>query len=52
MPKHAAHGHDLALVVKGMGQDVMKDERGSPNRNVSIGKSKLRIAVQLLIGEA
>jgi hypothetical protein len=39
MTKDAAHGNDLTLVMKGMGQDVMKDECGSADGSVSAGKT-------------
>ena len=49
MTKRATHGNDLAFVMKGMGQDMMKDERRSADGDVPIGEMKFRIGVELLI---
>ena len=49
MPQRSAHSDDLALVVEGMGQDMVKDECRSANGDVSIGKLKLFGGVELLI---
>jgi len=49
MPKRAAHGDDLTLVMEGVGQDMMDDECGRANLSVSVGKTKLSTAVELLI---
>jgi hypothetical protein len=49
MPQRSAHSDDLALVVEGMGQDMVKDECRSANGDVSIGKLKFFGGVELLI---
>ena len=43
MTQRTAHGNDLAFVMEGMRQDMMKDERGSADGDVPIGEMKLRI---------
>jgi len=45
----ATRGHDLAFVMEGVGEDVMKDQRGSADGDISVGKAQLRIGVELLI---
>jgi hypothetical protein len=47
----SAHGNDLAFVMEGMRQDMMKHERRSADGNVPIGEMKLRIGIELLIGQ-
>src|ERR1700758_5508373 len=47
----AAHRDDLAFVMKSMGQDVMQDECGRADRDISVGEMELLIRVELLIGE-
>ena len=49
MTQRTTHGDDLAFVVKGMRQDMMKDERRSADGDVPIGEMKLRIGIELLI---
>jgi hypothetical protein len=49
--QNAAHGSDLAFVMKGMRQHVMKDERRSPEGEVPFREMKLRIGIALLIGQ-
>jgi hypothetical protein len=51
VPQHTTHGNDLAFVMKGMRQDMMKDERRSADGDVPIGEMKLRIGIELLIGQ-
>jgi len=46
-----AHGNDLALVMKGMRQDMVKDERRRADEDVPIGEMKLRIGIELLVGQ-
>jgi len=52
MPQKAAHGHNLALVMKGMGQHMMQNQRRRPVRHLAAGKTQLSIAVELLLGQA
>jgi len=47
----AAHRDDLAFVMKSVGQDVMQDECGRADGDVSVGETELLIRVELLIGE-
>ena len=47
--QRTTHGNDLAFVMKGMGQYMMKDERRSADGDVPIGEMKFRIGVELLI---
>jgi hypothetical protein len=49
--QRTAHGNDLAFVMKGMRQDMMKDERRSADGDVPIGEMKFRIGIELLIGQ-
>jgi len=49
--QRTAHGNDLAFVMKGMRQHMMKDERRSSDGDVPIGEMKLRIGIELLIGQ-
>ena len=49
MTQSTTHGNDLAFVMKGMGQDMMKDERRSADCDLPIGEMKLRIGIELLI---
>jgi hypothetical protein len=49
--QRTTHSNDLAFVMKGMGQDMMKDERRSADGDVPIGEMKFRISVELLIGQ-
>lgn len=48
----AAHRHDLAFVVEGVGKDVMQDERWSADGAVSVRKMKFGVGVQLLVSES
>jgi hypothetical protein len=43
------HSNNLALVVKGIGQDMVEDECRSADGDVSIWKMKFRLLVKLLI---
>jgi hypothetical protein len=49
MTERTTHGNDLAFVMKGVSQDMMKDERGCADGNVAVGKMKFRISIELLI---
>jgi hypothetical protein len=49
--QRTAHGNDLAFVMKRMRQDMMKDERRSADGDVPVGEMKLRIGIELLIGQ-
>ena len=49
MAQLSAHRNDLALVMEGMGKDVMQNECRRADGFVSIGEMKLRIQVELLI---
>jgi hypothetical protein len=40
MAQYATHRHDLSLVVKGVGEDMMEHECRSANGRVSIGETK------------
>ena len=51
MTQRTAHGNDLAFVMKGMRQHMMKNERRGADGNVPIRKMKLRIGIELLIGQ-
>ena len=51
MTQRTAHGNDLAFVMKGMRQHMMKDERRSADGDVPIREMKLRIGIELLIGQ-
>ena len=51
MTQCTAHGDYLALVVKGVRQDMMKDERRGADGDVPIGEMKVRICIELLIGQ-
>jgi hypothetical protein len=47
--QRTAHGNHLTFVMKGMGQDMMKNGRRSPDSDVPIQEMKFRIGVELLI---
>ena len=49
MTQRTAHGNDLAFVMKGMRQDMMKHDRRSADGDVPIGEMKLRIGIELSI---
>jgi len=49
MTQRTTHGNDLAFVMKGMGQHMMKDGRRSADRDGPIGEMKIRIGVELFI---
>jgi hypothetical protein len=51
MTQRTTHGNDLAFVVKGMGQDMMKDERRSTVSDVPIGEMKFCLSVEPFIGQ-
>jgi hypothetical protein len=46
-----AHRNDLAFVMKGVGQDVMKDERRRADRGVSIREMQFYPSIQVLLAE-
>jgi hypothetical protein len=52
MTQRSTHSDDLALVVKCMGQDMVKDECRSANGDVSIGEMKFFGGVKLLIRQS
>lgn len=52
MTQDAAHGCDLALVMECMRENMMQDERGCANGDLSIGKTKVRVGIELLIRQA
>ena len=52
MPEQSAHGDNLALVMEGMGQNMMQDERWTADGKVSIRKAQLYVAADLLIRQA
>jgi hypothetical protein len=52
MAEDAAHRDDLPFVMKGMSEDVMKDERGRTDGGVSIGEMEGGISVELLVRQA
>jgi hypothetical protein len=52
MTELPAHRNDLTLVMKSMGHDVVQNERGSADGDVSIGEMKFRFRVELLIRQA
>jgi hypothetical protein len=49
--QRTAHGNDLAFVMEGMRQDMMKDKRRSADGDVPIGEMKLHIGIELVIGQ-
>ena len=51
MPQRTAHGNHLTLVMKRMRQNMVKDKHRRAYSGVSIRKMKLRIGVELLIGQ-
>ena len=51
MTQRTAHGNDLAFVMKRMRQDMMKDERRGTDGDIPIGEMKLRVGIELLIGQ-
>jgi hypothetical protein len=51
LAQRTTHGNDLALVMKGMGQDMMKNKRRRADGDVSIGETKFRIGIEMLIGQ-
>jgi len=51
MAEFAAHGNNLALVMEGVGEDVMENEGRSAHGMVSVRKIKLCRRVQLLLGQ-
>jgi|SRR5580692_7854773 len=48
-PQRSAHSDDFALVVKGMGQNMVKDECRSANGDFSVGEMKFLSRIELLI---
>jgi hypothetical protein len=49
--QRTAHGNDLAFVMEGMRQDMMKNKRRGADGDVPIGEMKLCIGIELLIGQ-
>lgn len=49
--QRTAHGNDLTFVMKGMRQDMMKHKRRSAEGDAPIGETKLRIGIELFIGQ-
>ena len=47
-----AHRDDLASVVESVSQDVMEDECGRPDRDVSVGEMQLRGGNEFLLAKA
>ena len=47
-----AHRDDLAFVMESVSQDVMEDECGRPDRNVSIREMQLRGDNEVLLAKA
>ena len=52
MAQCSRHCYDLALVMKGMGQDMVKDERRSADGDISIREIKFGLAVELPIRQS
>jgi hypothetical protein len=52
MAQCSTHCYDLALVMKGMGQDLVKDKRRSADGDISIRESEFGVAVELPIRQA
>jgi len=52
MAEDTAHRDDLAFVMESVSQDVMEDERGRTDRDVSIGKMQLRGGIEILLAKA
>lgn len=52
MAEDAAHGNDLALVMKGVSEDVVQNKGRDADRGVAIGETQGGFGVQLLVGEA
>src|ERR1700722_13363622 len=49
--QRTAHRNDLAFVMEGMRQDMMKNKRRGADGDVPIGEMKVRISIELLIGQ-
>jgi len=52
MPEDATHGHNLALVMEGMRQDMMNDEGWSADGTTPIRITQLHISIELLIRQS
>jgi hypothetical protein len=52
MAQCSTHCYDLALVMKGMGQDLVKDERRRADGDISIPEIELGFAVELPIRQS
>jgi len=52
MAQDTAHSDDLAFVMESVGEDVMEDERGRPDRDVSIREMQLRGGIEILLAKA
>ena len=46
-----AHRDDLAFVMESVSQDVMEDDGGRPDRDVSIGEMQLRGGNEVLLAK-
>jgi len=49
---NAAHGDNLAFVVKDVRQDVVQNEGWGPDEEMAVGEPKFCRSVELLIGQA
>ena len=47
MAQCSTHCYDLALVMKGMGQDMVKDERRSADGDISIREIEFGVAAEM-----
>ena len=52
MTEDTAHRDDLAFVMERVSEDVVEDERGRPDRDISIGKMQLRGGIEVLLAKA
>src|SRR6516225_6185293 len=52
MAQCSTHGYDLALVMKGMGQDMVEDERRSADGDITIREIKFGVTVKLPIRQS
>jgi hypothetical protein len=52
MAQCSTHCYNLALVMKGMGKEMVKDERRSTDGDISIREIKFGVAVKLAIRQS